>query len=430
MKKSIVGICMLLFVCIASISVSCNAEGQNAASDDQKDEVLTIYCGNTAKLDLPETYSEDRYQSVSSDENVAEVKMGMIAAKSEGSAVITTTDQTTDEVYETKVEVKAGKLSLKSDVSDIEVSQLATIYPVLNKGVFTSISYTSSDPSVASVELAGNRGLVRGTGRGSAEITAVADVFGTERTASITITVSGRIIPVDNPKDASEYTKESEWSGDRVYFGHYEQDNDLNTGLEPILWRVLEVTDDSVFLLSEYGLENRNVIDTYQEFTWETSSIRKYLNEDFVRTAFTAKELDCILDSVVETADNKKFGTSGGNTTVDKAFLLSVEEATNPAYGFYPKFTSSSATRTVQVTEFSLEHDGYKKESNGNTCWWLRSMGLNNYYAAYIYTNGSGTYQSFIGRRHDAIRPAIRVDLDSVSFVKAEEAEYYTLLAN
>lgn len=57
-------------------------------------------------------------------------------------------------------------------------------------------------------------------------------------------------------------------------------------------------------------------------------------------------------------------------------------------------------------------------------------MGLNNYYAAYIYTNGSGTYQSFIGRRHDAIRPAIRVDLDSVSFVKAEEAEYYTLLAN
>lgn len=57
MKKSIVGICMLLFVCIASISVSCNAEGQNAASDDQKDEV-----GVSSRWTIPRMHQNTQSQ--------------------------------------------------------------------------------------------------------------------------------------------------------------------------------------------------------------------------------------------------------------------------------------------------------------------------------------------------------------------------------
>ncbi|MDO4337916.1 MAG: DUF6273 domain-containing protein [Eubacteriales bacterium] len=406
-------------------------EAAEKIANTPEEEILVIYSGNTSRLELPEEFSEERYQITSSDEKIVEADQGVLIAKAEGKALITAVDKTTNEVYETVVEARAGKLSLKVDDSNIETDQTTTVYPVLTKGVFSSISYTSSNPSVASVTLSGHRGLVRGGGTsGTAEITAVADICGTTRKASITVSVSQRTIPVGNPQNASDYTQDDEWSGDRLYFGHYEQDNDLATGSEPILWRVLEVTDDAVFLLSEYGLEDRNIIDTFQEFTWETSSLRKFLNGEFLETAFTGTEANAIIDSLVETEDNPKYGTSGGKDTEDKVFLLSVEEVTNPAYGFYPDFFKSTATRTLQVTEYSLQHDGYKKQSNGNTCWWLRTMGLNNYYAAYIYTVGSGTYHSFVGRRHDAVRPAIRVDLASVSFIKQTGDDYYTLLAD
>lgn len=405
-------------------------QGKNVEANTKSVQQMTIYSGNTQKLKLPGDYDVNRYVSVSSNEKVAEVDHGVVIAKASGKATITTIDQLTNTTYVTRVTSKAGTLSLKSTGTKIITSQSTTIYPVLNKGVFTGITYQSSDASIASVKLSGNHGIVTGHRSGTAKITVTVDVFGTKRTASIDVTVSKRKIPVSNPQNASQYNKEDKWSGDYVYFGNYEQDNNLNNGMEPILWRVLEVTDDSVLLLSEYGLESRNVMDTFQAYTWETSSIRKFLNNDFLDTAFTRKEANAIRKGKVATADNKVYGTSGGKTTKDKVFLLSVEEATNPAYGFYPNFLVPSQTRTLKVTQYALKHDGYRNAANGNTCWWLRSMGLNNYYASYVYTNGCGTHHSFVGRRHDAIRPAIRVKLSAVSFKKQKSDKYYTLKAN
>lgn len=425
--KKIYCLAVLIVCCI----FLCMPQGKTVEAEETIYlQAMTIYSGNTEKLKLPKTDTEAQYVSVSSNEEVAEVTNGVVIAKASGKATITTVDQKTNTTYVTKVTTKAGKLSLKSNKKKILKSQTATIYPVLSKGVFTSITYKSSNTDVATVKKSGNRGIVTGHTPGTAKITATADVFGTKRTASFTVTVTGRKVPVSNPKNASEYTITDGWSGDYVYFGRYEQDNDLNNGDEPILWRVLEVTDDNVLLLSEYGLECRNVMDTFKKYTWQTSSIRKFLNGDFLETAFTQKQANAIKKTTVKTPNNQVYGTSGGKNTSDKVFLLSVEEATNPAYGFYPVFESASQTRTLQVTQYALKHDGYKNVANGNTCWWLRTMGINNYYASYIYTNGSGTHSSFVGRRHDAIRPAIRVKLSAVSFAKTKDAQYYTLRAN
>lgn len=429
MKKHKKIYCMVVLMCWCMLL--CMLQGKVVGAEEIVNlKSMTIYSGNTEKLKLPNAGTEEQYVYTSSNEKVAEVTHGVVIAKASGKATITTIDQKKNTTYVTKVTVKAGKLSLKSDKEKIITSQNATIYPVLNKGVFTSISYKSSNTAVATVKRSGNRGIVTGHTPGTAKITATVDVFGTKRTASIMFTVTGRKVPISNPKNASEYTTKDSWSGDYVYFGTYEQDNDLNNGAEPILWRVLEVSDDSVLLLSEYGLESRNVIDTFKKYTWATSSIRTFLNGDFLDSAFTKKQANAIIKSKVKTPDNKVYGTSGGRDTSDKVFLLSVEEATNPVYGFYPDFEAASQTRTLQVTQYALKHDGYKNATNGNTCWWLRSMGINNYYASYIYTNGSGTHYSFVGRRHDAIRPAIRVKLSSVSFVKKKSDKYYTLRAN
>lgn len=396
----------------------------------EDDGVLRIFSGNTDKLKLPNKFSSELYEFESSNETIAEVKDGIVIAKEPGTAIVTTVNKTTGEKFDTTVMSRAGRLHLKAEKEQVETGQTMTIYPIIEKGVFTSISYTSSDPSIATVELFGNRGIVRGKKNGRVEIQASAMIFGVEKTATLPLRISERKIPVANPANGSRYTKDSEWVGDRVYFGHYEQSSDPAHGMEPILWRVLEVTDEELFLLSEFGLENRNIIDTWQAYTWETSSLRKYLNKEFLEKAFTVKEMEAISVSKIETKENRLHGTSSGNTTWDKVFLLSEEEVTNPLYGFTDDFTKASKTRAMQVTEWSLKHDGYRKQENGNTCWWLRSMGLNNYYASYIYTNGSGTYSSFVGRRHDGIRPAIRVDLSKVSFSKPAEGEHSILLAN
>ena len=41
--------------------------------------------------------------------------------------------------------------------------------------------------------------------------------------------------------------------GDIIEFGSYEQDNDSSNGSEPIKWRVLEVSDGSALVVSEYA---------------------------------------------------------------------------------------------------------------------------------------------------------------------------------
>jgi hypothetical protein len=56
--------------------------------------------------------------------------------------------------------------------------------------------------------------------------------------------------------------------GDIVRFGDYD-------------WRVLDVQDDKALLLSEKIIEMREYNYDLVDITWETCTLRKYLNESF-----------------------------------------------------------------------------------------------------------------------------------------------------
>lgn len=85
----------------------------------------------------------------------------------------------------------------------------------------------------------------------------------------------------ENDSD-SLYTAEA---GDIVYFGHYEQDNNIANGKEKIAWRVLETemvsqgTYKQVCLLSEFVLD----IQSYKK-------LNNWLFDDFLNNAFTTDE--------------------------------------------------------------------------------------------------------------------------------------------
>ena len=91
-------------------------------------------------------------------------------------------------------------------------------------------------------------------------------------------------------------------------------------------WKVLDIKDDKALLITNEIVEPGAFNDVYEAIDWGGSSIRKYLNDPFLRENFTEDEQGKIVQVMNTTPDNPWFYTSGGGDTLDKIFLLSLEE--------------------------------------------------------------------------------------------------------
>ncbi|TAH72111.1 MAG: hypothetical protein EWM47_04095 [Anaerolineaceae bacterium] len=403
-----------------------NIMSKNNSEDNKQivslPEDVEIYAGNTLLLNPTSSVNANiKVLSMESvDTDIATINNSYIIANNVGETKINTRISVKDKVYElvTNVKVIPGKLSVEPKTKKISVGETFRYRAMVSNGVYKSVSYQSTDLKIAVVKKEGIYGYVTAIAEGKVDIIVTVNIGNIISESIISLTVEaakGHAIPISNPVNGAGFTDEDEWKGSRVFFGRYEQDNNIGNGKEPILWRVLEVKDDTVFLLSEYGLLCKFYNDTYDSVTWETSTIRAWLNKDFLDKAFLKTEIDAILDTQIKTNNNKKYGSSGGNKTIDKVFLLSNKDVNNTAYGFQKGSRIKSRTRRVQITDHALV-EGYRNKENMNTCWWLRSPGISNYYAAYVLTSGNVTYGHFVGRRNDAVRPAIKVKRSCIIF--------------
>ena len=200
--------------------------------------------------------------------------------------------------------------------------------------------------------------------------------------------------------------------GDYVTFGTYEQDNDESNGAEEIEWKVLDKKDGKVLLLSKYALDCKLYNEEYVDVTWETCTLRSWLNEDFYKTAFTSAEQKYIAETYVINDDNPDCGTDGGNNTYDKMFLLSIEEVTT----YFADPDVEDPTRRVQVTEYAKAQGGWSSTSDeyyGNGYWWLRSPGDDGNDAALVDSCGFvGRYGNHVDTIDNVVRPALWVDVE------------------
>ena len=211
-------------------------------------------------------------------------------------------------------------------------------------------------------------------------------------------------------KDSEEQAITLKWGsmkvGDIITFGSYEQDNDLENGKEPIEWQVLDVQDGKALVISKYGLINKPYNVAMTNITWETCTLRKWLNNEFINSVFSSKERDMIITTKLSNPDNPKYGTNGGNDTEDKVFLLSINEAN--------KYFSSDEERKCKPSVYAKEK-GIRIADNGNCWWWLRSPGNYQDCAADVYAdcrvaeNGGMVNSDSI-----AVRPALWIDLLAV----------------
>lgn len=193
--------------------------------------------------------------------------------------------------------------------------------------------------------------------------------------------------------------------GKTIKFGYYEQDNNKSNGTEEIEWKVLEVNGNSALIISSYSIDGARYNYTLNDITWENSSLREWLNNDFLKDAFNSKQREMINTSTVLPDKNPKYDTYQGNATNDKVFLLSIEEA--------KKYFASNNARKCDPTKYVTEHC-INIDGNSNNCWWLRTSGSTQSCAAYVVSDGSISYYGcHVGGSYYAVRPAMWISLDS-----------------
>ena len=192
--------------------------------------------------------------------------------------------------------------------------------------------------------------------------------------------------------------------GDYIFFGSYEQDNNFSNGKETIEWLVLEVNDGKALLVSRYALDCRpyNSVDT--DVTWETCTLRTWLNNSFLIDAFSDYEIAMIPTVTVSPDENQYYSTSPGIATKDQVFLLSIPEATN--------YFASNDAIWCKPTDYAVANGAW--EDNSGICWWwLRSPGKSQRVAG-CGNNSLGVNQMGVDvtSSYIAVRPAVWINID------------------
>ena len=168
---------------------------------------------------------------------------------------------------------------------------------------------------------------------------------------------------------------------------------------------MLDAKDGKVLLISKFALDCKRYNASYTDVIWETCSLREWLNNDFIDSAFSEEEKAMIPTVTVLADKNPKYNTYPGGTTQDKVFLLSIAEAN--------KHFRSDSARQCEPTQYAVANGAYIDSDNGNCWWWLRSPGNYQDNAAIVSFDGAVIcYGYSVNNDTVAVRPALWINLD------------------
>ena len=219
--------------------------------------------------------------------------------------------------------------------------------------------------------------------------------------------------------------------GDSIEFGSYEQDNDTTNGKDSIEWYVLDKEDNRFLVISKYALvgmqynrvnsndSNSTSTSRYEtwlanhpalQHTWESCTLRAWLNSTFLEEAFSESEQQQIQTTTVLAENNSQSDAELGNDTDDKMFLLSTAE--------FEKYCTTDELRTCAPTAYAISSSADTSETNKDlakaTCvWWLRTQGTS-HTCSCVVDNGNINYSGEnIAETSIYVRPAMWIDLNA-----------------
>ena len=239
--------------------------------------------------------------------------------------------------------------------------------------------------------------------------------------------------------------------GDLVCIGNFETFPG-NNKTEPIFWRVIDKKDGKLFILSEKVIDNyafNNKREESDTTTWETSTLRSFLNGDFLTTCFTEDEQKMIqtthltneacneelhaywgdLHDLFEDGVNKTYSEinkqnqKDGNETDDKIFVLSVKElmhyfplgSEKPTAGDGVSYPFTEFVRTpemiAKITEAAEDNgDGfYDRETLGGA---YLTRTLSDSRNQVVYVSGDGQFFQYYNFSPLFLRPAMWISAE------------------
>lgn len=189
-----------------------------------------------------------------------------------------------------------------------------------------------------------------------------------------------------------------------ITYGSYEQDNDTSNGKEDIEWLVLDVQDGKALVISKNIIDCKPYNTEYDFVTWETCSLREWLNNDFINTAFSDDEKTKIPMVTVSVDSNSSYMVNPVTETQDKIFLLSITEA-------YEYFASDIA-RQCKPTDYARERGVVIASSSGNGWWWLRSSSSLSGADVVLMDGGFSEYGYPVESDSVGVRPAMWITIE------------------
>lgn len=184
-------------------------------------------------------------------------------------------------------------------------------------------------------------------------------------------------------------------AGDRVEFGQYPQGR--KGEVLPLIWRVLAVENGHALLITDRLIDHARFNKYFARVVWEYSSLRRWLNNDFMDKAFNAGEQARIATALNQNDRIPHIRYYKDGPTQDRIFLLSKEEVRR----YFP----SDEDRTAYTTDYA---------GKGADAWWLRSSGTPSYLWISLVNrqggvNETGTLAYF---KRAGLRPALWLNLE------------------
>lgn len=192
--------------------------------------------------------------------------------------------------------------------------------------------------------------------------------------------------------------------GDCLKFGSYHSTATDITSLE---WQVVKINskNDEICLITTYGIDSVPFTKDPMQRDWEKSYIRKWLNDDFLRAAFTEEEKELLIKDDLS----------------DYVRLLTSQEAR--------EILKSDEDRKLLPTAYALDRGATTKDGSKNgekTCWWwlkdkhgVSRHGIIKSFRYAYWQNSGGGYSGT--EPNSSVRPYIVVKGYNTQFVRQQE---------
>lgn len=204
--------------------------------------------------------------------------------------------------------------------------------------------------------------------------------------------------------DGTKYRRISK--RDTNYDGYFGDSDYRYFKWEPIKWRVLQNNGSTLFVMADNGLDCKDYNEEFISVTWSDCTLRNWLNSSFYHVAFSGKEQEAVINQ----------------NTNDKVYLLSVEEATTPSYGFCKEYNTCSASRHLKTSDYAHVMGAYKNIGEDTCNYWLRSPGNTADSAATIPSSGQVFKTGCsVCNISGAVVPALHINLSSDLWSMAED---------